>query len=333
MIKYKYVIGVDISKAFFDAVTSDGHYSQFENSKSGFESFLKEIPKKSIVVMESTGYYHHQLAQFLVSKKVKTSVVNPLSVKRFRQMKLLKVKTDKADAAIICAYALQNDVPLYTKKSVKQMECNQLQSLAELYGKQRVSLKNKLQGEYDMGSPSLSTIRSIKRQLRTLLQEIIAIEKELNDYIKKLHPGQVKLLMAIPGIGIKTSNQLVLVTEGFQKFDHSKKLCSYVGITPTIRQSGSTIRGKSYISKTGSAKIRNLLFMCSFSASKYNAACRSLFERIVAKGKSKKLALIAVCNKLLKQAFAIVKTNKPYSNDYYQPAFKPEMPAHCFELG
>jgi len=66
----------------------------------------------------------------------------------------------------------------------------------------------------------------------------------------------------------------------------------------------------------GNPKLRNLLFMCSFNACKYNKACRELYERIVAKGKSKKLALIAVCNKLLKQAFAIVKSGLPYDADY-----------------
>ena len=63
----------------------------------------------------------------------------------------------------------------------------------------------------------------------------------------------------------------------------------------------------------GNPKLRNLLFMCSFNACKYNKTCKALFDRIVAKRKSKKLALIAVCNKLLKQAFSIIKNGLPYS--------------------
>ena len=78
----------------------------------------------------------------------------------------------------------------------------------------------------------------------------------------------------------------------------------------------SSVKGRSRISKMGNPKLRNLLFMCSFNACKYNKACKALFDRIVAKGKSKKLALIAVCNKLLKQAFAIVKNGIPYDNEY-----------------
>ena len=196
------------------------------------------------------------------------------------------------------------------------LQCRQLFTLADLYQKQRTALKNKLQGEIEMGSPSPSVIRSIKRQLMTLLNEILAIDKELNIFIKKGHPGMKQLLEGIPGIGTKTSSYLILMTEGFNKFDTSRQLCSYTGLTPTIRESGSSIRGRSRISKMGNPKIRNLLFLCSFSASKYNSSCRAIYDRIVAKGKSKKLALIAVANKLLKQAFSICKSRIPYDPNY-----------------
>tara|TARA_Y100001968_G_scaffold218657_1_gene201328 strand:+ start:342 stop:677 length:336 start_codon:yes stop_codon:yes gene_type:complete len=102
----------------------------------------------------------------------------------------------------------------------------------------------------------------------------------------------------------------------FTKFEKASQLCSYVGITPTIRESGSSIRGRSRISKVGNKKLCNLLFLCAFNACKYNKGCREIYQRIVAKGKSKKLALIAVTNKLLKQAFAIAKSGLPYDENY-----------------
>lgn len=333
MIKHIAVYGVDISKDVFDVVDSKGVHNQFANTTSGFKQFKKTLPKNSLVVMEATGYYHYCLAQFLVAKKIKVSVVNPLSVKRFRQMKFSKVKNDKADAGMICEYAINNSVPPYVLKNKNQAECDQLFSLADLYQKQRTALQNKLQGEISLGKPSKKTIFSIKRLLRTLLREMLELEERLEKLIQENHPNQVQLLKSIPGIGTKTSNYLILLTNGFKKFEDSRQLCSYTGLTPTTRQSGSSIRGRSRISKMGNPKIRNLLFLCSFSACKYNASCRALFDRIVAKGKSRKLALVAVCNKLLKQAFAIVKSNTPYSTTYYQPVSKPEMPAQCLELG
>jgi transposase len=109
---------------------------------------------------------------------------------------------------------------------------------------------------------------------------------------------------------------MIVLTDGFDKFETAKQLCSYVGITPTIRESGSSVRGRSRISKVGNKKLRNLLFLCSFTACKHNKGCREIYERIVNKGKSKKLALIAVSNKLIKQSFAIVKSGLSYDETY-----------------
>ncbi len=88
---------------------------------------------------------------------------------------------------------------------------------------------------------------------------------------------------------------------------------------------GKPTRGRRRISKVGNKKLKNLLFLCAFSACKYNKACREIYERIVAtclrrakreEDMSKKLALIAVANKLLKQAFAIIKSGRPYDENY-----------------
>ena len=108
----------------------------------------------------------------------------------------------------------------------------------------------------------------------------------------------------------------MVVTDGFSKFETAMQLCSYVGITLTIRASGSPLRGKSKISKVGNRKPRNLLFLCSFTACKHNKGCSAVYERIVNKGKSKRLALIAVSNKLIKQSFTIAKSVLLYDETY-----------------
>lgn len=147
-------------------------------------------------------------------------------------------------------------------------------------------------------------------------KEISVLENRLLELVKQDQQHQLTLLQTIPGIGLKTALFLIVVTDGFKKFETASQLCSYVGITPTIRESGSSVRGRSRISKVGNKKLRNLLFLAAFSACKYNRACKALFDRIVAKGKSKKLALIAVANKLLKQAFAIAKSGLPYDENF-----------------
>ncbi len=316
MSKYKEIYGVDISKDVFDVYGEKSGHKQFKNGGKGFVSFLKSLPKGALVVMEATGYYHYRLAQYLYKQKVLVSVVNPLSVKRFIQMKLAKVKTDKSDAKAICEYGQMNEIPLYTALTDVQSECLQLFRLLDNYLKKRTATKNKLHGEDTLGIPSKFVYRSLKRDLKHLNKEVKGIEERLLELVKQDQQQQLTLLKSIPGMGVKTALFLIVVTDSFSKFEKASQLCSYVGITPTIKQSGSSVRGKSRISKVGNRKLRNLLFLCAFSACKHNKACRELYERIVNKGKSKKLALIAVANKLLKQAFAIAKSGIPYDENF-----------------
>ncbi|MCG8760802.1 IS110 family transposase [Tenacibaculum finnmarkense] len=316
MNKYTEIFGVDISKDVFDVHGSKSGHNQFKNEALGFKSFLKNLPKKSLVVMEATGYYHYRLAQFLFKQKVSVSVVNPLSVKRFIQMKLAKVKTDKSDSKAICEYSQINEVPLYTALTDVQSECLQLFRLLDSDIKKRTATKNKIHGEEVLGIPSRWVYRSLKRTKKHLDKEIKGIEARVLSLVKQDQQVQLTLLTSIPGIGLKTALFMIVITDGFDKFESAKQLCSYVGITPTIRESGSSVRGRSRISKVGNRKLRNLLFLCSFTACKYNKGCRDVYERIVNKGKSKKLALIAVSNKLIKQSFAIAKSGLPYDETY-----------------
>ena len=312
-IKY---FGIDISALVFDVTDSDGNYYQFKNNEFGFKKFSKLLNSMSHCVMEATGYYHYQLAYHLLESGFKVSVENPLSVKRFIQMKLSRIKTDKSDSRLICEYAKQMELKLWQGNSKEGTECLQMVRALSVYTKQSTMLKNKLHGEAVLGNPSKLVVTSLKRSLRQLTKEIQALEEKLLALVKQSHQDLLTRLTTIPGIGPKTGMMLVVLTGGFDRFSSASELCSYAGLTPVIRKSGSSVNGRSRISKIGNQKLRNLLFMCSFNACKYNKACRDLYERIVAKGKSKKLALIAVCNKLLKQAFAIAKSGLVYDDTY-----------------
>ena len=124
------------------------------------------------------------------------------------------------------------------------------------------------------------------------------------------------LYKQIPQIGNNTALMLSVFIDGFKRFKRAEEMWSYSGLTHIIRQSGSSTNGRSKISKIGHIKLTNLPCMCSFNACKYNKGCKALYDWIVAKGKRKKLALIAVCSKLLKQAFAVVKKGLPYDEKY-----------------
>jgi len=316
MSKIKEFFGIDISKDVFDVVDSFENHHQFKNDQSGFKEFRKMLNESSHCVMEVTGCYYQGLATWLYSQSIDVSVVNPLSVKRFIQMRLKTTKTDKLDAQMIRMYGESEQPELWNPPSQIIVEATELHKLIEMLVKQRAALKNKLHGLKSKGINRSPVVTSICRQIRNLGNEISDLEEKLESVIKQYQPDLLTRLCSIPGVGKRTAIYLIVTTQGFEKFETSSQLISYFGLNPIIRESGSSVRGKSRISKTGNNHVRNLLFMCAFTACERNKSCREIYQRITAKGKSKKLALIAVANKLLKQSLAIAKSGLYYDEDF-----------------
>lgn len=308
-------IGIDISKKVFDVWSNHWGHKQFKNSSDGFSSFLLFLDTSSWCVMEFTGSYYQQLAMFLYENGVPVSIINPLVIKRFIQMKLQHNKTDKSDAKMIVKYAQEQKVVKWKPTPKYIDECKDLHTTIRLYFKQSTALKNKLQSFLDRGVKG-KIITSLKRQIRQVQSEIKLLEQEIENRVKTHEQRLLTNLSSIPGIGKKTAIMLIVSTNGFRLFENARQVSAFFGLSPMERSSGTSIRGRSRISKKGSPVMRNYLFMCSFTACKNNLQCKALYERIVVKGKSKKLALIAVTNKLLKQAFAIANSGVKYNPNY-----------------
>jgi len=316
MNKIKQFFGIDISKDVFDVVDYKNNHYQFKNDVTGFKEFGKLLTENSHCVMEVTGCYYQELATWLYSKSMDVSVVNPLSIKRFIQMRLKTSKTDKMDAQMIRLYGESEHPKLWEPPSRRLIEATELHKLIEMLIKQRTALKNKLHGLKAKGIVKSPVVTSLRRQIRNLGSEIEELGLKLETVIKDYQPDLLARLCSIPGIGKRTAIYLIVLTNGFDKFETSRQLISYFGLNPIIHESGSSVRGRSRISKTGNNHIRNLLFMCSFTACEHNKSCKEIYQRIIAKGKSKKLALIAVANKLLKQSLAVAKSGLYYDENF-----------------
>lgn len=316
MNKNTLIFGIDISKDVFDVYNETFGHKRYSNNDRDVKSFIRSLPEDSHCVMEATGCYHYRLALFLHDKTIKVSVINPLVIKRYIQMKLKRVKTDKSDALMIYNYGCTQSMDCWQPEAKYIEQGRELLSLIQMYLKQSTALKNKLHALQSRGTNKGKIAVSIKRQLRSLKKELQLLENEVERLVKENEPSLFSRLKTIPGIGSKTAVLLMLHTANFKEFSSYKQVSSFLGLAPNERSSGSSIRGKSRISKTGDGLVRNHLFMCSFTACIHNPQCKALFDRIVAKGKSKKLALIAVCNKLIKQAFAIAKSGLAYDPEY-----------------
>ena len=266
MSKFKEFLGIDISKVFFDVMDSSENHYQFPNNLSGFEEFGKLLNECSHCVMEVTGCYYQCLATWLHSKKIAVSVVNPLTVKRFIQMRLKGSKTDKLDAQMIRKYGEAENPALWNPPSDLIIEATELHRTADLYIKHRTALKNKLQALEAKDITKSLVVSSIKRQIKNLGKEIEELNQKLEAVIKDYHPDLLARLCSIPGIGRKTAITLIVLTHSFEKSENSRQLSSYCGLNPVIQESGSSIRGRSRISKAGNREVRKSIYMCSLAA-------------------------------------------------------------------
>ncbi|MGZ4089089.1 MAG: IS110 family transposase [Bacteroidia bacterium] len=163
---------------------------------------------------------------------------------------------------------------------------------------------------------SKQTAKVLLSHHKQINKQITILEQELNQKIQSWVPEQLENLVSIPGMGKRTASQLIVFTDGFTKIDNYRQLISLAGLSPREFSSGTSVRSRVRICKMGGSQVRKLLYMCSMTAIKKNKACKDLYERIRAKGKNGKLALIAVCNKLLKQAFAIAKSGTKYNENH-----------------
>ena len=313
------VVGIDVSKdslAICHLAEEKVQHLETENSKAGFKQLVQRCGTNSLYVMEATDIYYLQLAYYLYEQGAQVVVVNPVIIKRYIQMHLGKGKSDKKDAQWIRRYGEQIQVAYWQPEESVIVECRQLEQVIEQLIKQKTMVINSLEALELQPVKSQLAAKSLKQTLKTLEKQIKQLEDRQLDHLEKAFAKEIKLLSSIPGIGRKTAGMLLLFAGGFRNMNNYRQLIAKAGLSPREYTSGSSIRGKVRITKMGGGLIRSKLFMCSFSAKKSNAACKALYERLVAKGKNGKVALIAVCNKLLKQAFAIVKSSIPYRPEF-----------------
>lgn len=310
-------IGIDISKKQFDvALTSQKTTKRYSNDQIGFAALLEHLPEQCCCVMEATGPYYLRLATYLYEQGIAVSIVNPLVIRRFSQMRFMRTKTDQLDAKLIAAYGALEKPALWKPSALFISEMQQEASVLQGLIKQRTAVENQLEALEQMPHVSQQALQALDTLLETLDEQIQQLEKSLADKAQEQSGEQLENIVSIPGIGRKTAIQLLIITHGFTRFENCKQLCSYIGLSPRIYESGTSVKGKPRISKLGMSRIRAMLYVCAWSAARCNLACKELYLRLLAKGKAKKLALVAVANKLLKQAFAIANSNQKYSESF-----------------
>ena len=162
------------------------------------------------------------------------------------------------------------------------------------------------------------SVDALKAVLESVTTQIIPLKKRLYDNANDIDFNKKKkLASSVVGVGNKTAEAILLVTNGLDNFDNASKVAKFLGITPYSQESGTSVKVKGRITKKGSHEVRSLLFMCAVSAIKHNLACKELFDRMRKNGKPYKVAMVAVMHKLVRQVFSCVKKEVLFDNEYH----------------
>ena len=316
-------IGIDVSMDTLDVAFYDGKdfksircYNSVEGFREIESELLKHGKSESIITMEATGIYHLKAAVYFYEKGYLVSVLNPLIIKRYSEMKMLRAKTDSVDARTIAEYGFNENPCYYKRKDNKKERIIQLLRQIDALHSMQSENRNRLHA-LDKIPEADEKALSIYRELNILLKaKESEAEQRIQEILKESYADENRRLNEIPGVGKRLSSLVIGFFGEFEDFNNAKQVSSFIGLNPSPRQSGISLNGRGTISKKGNKYMRKIFFMAALSASKHNRACKVQYERLLANGKSKRVALIAVANKMARQIFAVVKYNRIFDPDY-----------------
>ncbi|PZW42341.1 transposase [Mesonia algae] len=322
MKNYKEVVGIDVSKKTIDAYCYHGQvHKEFVNDIVGYKSLIKwvfKVCKEDTVFycFENTGYYSLKLALYLSSQNIVYVEESPLKIKR--SSGIVKEKTDVLDACLIARYAwlYREELKPSTVKSTSHLELGRLLALRDQIVRNNAGLKGTLKEmKVLLSSPTTDAgCISLKRSIEYLTKQVTCIEKRIKEIMSEDTSMQknYELLTSLKGFGLVVASQLIYHTGNFTRFDNWRAFSSYCGTAPFEHRSGTSIHRRKQCHYLGDRKMKSLLSMASVSAIQHDSELRLYYNKKLAEGKDKMLAVNNVRNKLIARAFAVVKRGTPY---------------------
>lgn len=308
------ILGIDIAKATFQvSLRHAGPVAggQFDNNRAGFKKLSAWLKKRKVstvwACLEATGRYGEPLADYLHAQGHTVSVANPLAVKRYAQSQLMRNKTDAVDADLIADYCATQRPPVWSPPAPELRELRELVHHHETLKAGRQRAVNRLAA----GLRSATVQAQLQEQLDFLDEQLADLEQQIDDHLES-HPAlkrEHELLDSIPGIGSITAAKLVAAD--LSRFAEAGSAAAYAGLTPMNRTSGSSVRHRPRLSKVGQASLRRALYFPAIVASRL-PAFQAFYQRLLAKGKSKMAAVCAVMHKLLRVAYGVLKSGRPF---------------------
>ena len=322
-------VGLDIGKDAVDVAVpaSNDGFSCFRenNNEIGFIELEKKLLRKKFelakkghqidfwLISEATGIYYLPIHDYFVKKGWKFTVVNPLSIKRFRDEQLQNVKTDKEDCKLIAKFGYNNRETLKVTPEipadVRQVE--QMQVLRRALKKQNDMFSSVAENIHFATVEGSKTVPLLD-ELQTYHEKVLKkLEKDMIEYIKKTNPKEYECLVSIPSVGVNMIIEIYVETNLLKKFQNLNQFLNYAGIAPSSFESGTSVYKKPKLGVFANRNLRFALIMCGMSALRCNpdaiALDKKLNKNITGRGRH-----VAAGRLVAKQIWYCVKNLTPY---------------------
>lgn len=322
-----FYLGIDVSKAKLHAcLLVDNHDKRktkvVENSPAGVNTLLAwtarqgVAPEQMHVVLEATGVYHDTAAQALFDAGVTVSIVNPAQAKDFARGLAVRTKTDNVDSFALARFGALVRPKAWLPPAPEVRELQALLARREALAQDLRRERNRREKALAITTPA-RILKSLDDTIAFLDKQLVNLQRDIDDHINR-HPdlkAAFALLTSIPAVGPQAGSYLLAILQS-RSFTSAEQLAAYLGLVPIERQSGTSVSGRPRLSKTGPARVRAVLYMAAVVAIRHNPHVKALYERLLARGKSKMSALGAAMRKLVHLCFGVFKTRTPYQANY-----------------
>jgi len=302
-----------------------GHKS-FGNTLKGFQllvSWVKKMTDAALgvrFVMEATGVYHESLAYFLDDHGYDQSIVLPNKISNYARSLDVRTVTDKTASEAIARFGLERKLDNWRRPKEIFKRLRQITRERDQVVTARTIAKNQLHAEEAQAWPNAGSVSRIKQQIKLLNRQDKEIKEEIAALIKtdEAVKGSVDTISSLPGVGNLTAAIALAETNGFELIRNKKQLASYAGFDVKEKQSGTSVKGKSKISKRGNRHLRKAMHMPALAAIRHDERYKAIYTRLVSRHGIKMKAAVAVQRKLLEMIYTLYKTNTLYDKNYLQ---------------
>lgn len=291
----KRYVGIDVAKAQLDvAIRPDGTHFAVPNTAEGVAELVGQMRARqpAKIVLEATGGYERAVVGALVAAELPVVVVNPRQVRDFAKGAGHLAKTDSLDATVLAHFA---DA---MKPELRAHPDEATTAIKEIVTRRRQVVEMLVAEKNRCTTASVTTRDAIRRHIEWLEGERARMDQELDEAVEanpEWHDQEQRMRM-VAGIGPVTARTLLAQLPELGQLNR-KQIAALVGVAPLNRDSGQ-MRGKRAI-WGGRAEVRSVLYLAAITASRYNPVIADLYQRLVARGKAKKVALVACSHKLL----------------------------------